>query len=86
MAIAALALAGTMPEQGDFPRSTYIRTAEDAFQFLNAHNTELLNDGKENILDDYCALMAATELYQGDKEADSTAMQPRNAQISLWRD
>jgi len=64
MAIAALALAGTMPEEGDFPHSTYIRTAEDAFQFLNAHNTELLNDGKENILDDYCALMAATELYR----------------------
>lgn len=64
MAIAALALAGTMPEQGDFPRSIYIRTAEEAFKFLNAHNAELLNDGKENILDDYCALMAATELFR----------------------
>ena len=64
MAIAALALAGTMPEEGDFPRATYIRTAEEAFDFLSAHNTELLNDGKENILDDYCALMAATELYR----------------------
>ncbi|WP_251106774.1 glycoside hydrolase family 9 protein [Alloacidobacterium dinghuense] len=67
MAIAALALAGTMPEQGDFSRATYIRTAEQAFQFLNAHNVELLNDGKENILDDYCALMAATELYRATK-------------------
>jgi len=68
MSIAALALAGTMPEQGDFPPDTYIRTAEEAFQFLNAHNTELLNDGKENILDDYCALMAATELYRATKK------------------
>lgn len=67
MAIATLALAGTMPEQGDFPRSTYIRTAEEAFLFLNAHNAELLNDGKENMLDDYCALMAATELYRATK-------------------
>ena len=63
MSIAALALASTMPADGDFPRSTYLRTAEDAFEFLNTHNRELLNDGKENILDDYCALMAATELY-----------------------
>jgi hypothetical protein len=64
MSIAALALASTMPADGDIPRSTYLRTAEEAFEFLNAHNRELLNDGKENILDDYCALMAATELYR----------------------
>jgi hypothetical protein len=63
MAIAALALASTMPADGDFTRPGYLRAAEEAFQFLDAHNPELLNDGKENILDDYCALMAATELY-----------------------
>lgn len=63
MAIAALALASTMPADGNFPRAAYLHVAEDAFQFLNAHNRELLNDGTENILDDYCALMAATELY-----------------------
>lgn len=67
MAIAALALASTMPNDGDFPRSVYLHTAEGAFQFLTAHNRELLNDGKENILDDYCALMAATELYRATK-------------------
>jgi hypothetical protein len=63
MAIAALALASTMPVDGDFTRPEYLRAAEGAFEFLDAHNRELLNDGKENILDDYCALMAATELY-----------------------
>lgn len=68
MAIAALALASTMPADGDFPRATYLRTAEEAFQFLNAHNSELLNDGKENILDDYTALLAATELYRATKK------------------
>ena len=68
MAIAALALASTMPIDGDFPRATYLRIAKEAFRFLNAHNRELLNDGKENILDDYCALMAATELYRATKE------------------
>jgi hypothetical protein len=68
MAIAALALASTMPIDGEFPRTAYLRTAKEAFQFLNLHNRELLNDGRENILDDYCALMAATELYRATKE------------------
>jgi Glycosyl hydrolase family 9/Cellulase N-terminal ig-like domain len=68
MAIAALALASTMPIDGDFTRKDYLKAAEEAFQFLDAHNRELLNDGTENILDDYCALMAATELYKASHE------------------
>ena len=64
MAIAALALAATMPEHGDFSPTQYLTAAEGAFAFLEAHNAELLNDHTENILDDYCALMAATELYR----------------------
>jgi hypothetical protein len=67
MAIAALALASTMPGDGDISRAAYLRAAESGFQFLTAHNRELLNDGEENILDDYCALMAATELYRATK-------------------
>ncbi len=63
MAIAALALASTMPDHGAFTRQQYLLAAESAFDFLQRHNVELLNDGKENILDDYCALMAAVELY-----------------------
>ena len=68
MSIAALALASTMPNDGDHPRSEYLKAAKDAFQFLDRHNAELLNDGIENILDDYCALMAATELYRATHE------------------
>ncbi|MGA8940989.1 MAG: glycoside hydrolase family 9 protein [Acidobacteriaceae bacterium] len=64
MSIAALALASTMPSHGDYSSAEYLRTAEEAFDFLQAHNRELLNDRKENILDDYCALVAATELYR----------------------
>ena len=63
MAIAALALASTMQVDGDYTRKEYLSAAEEAYRFLDAHNRELLNDGQENILDDYCALMAATELY-----------------------
>jgi hypothetical protein len=64
MSIAALALASMMPVDGDYTRAQYLQTAEDVFQFLSSHNRELLNDGKENILDDYCALLAATELFR----------------------
>lgn len=73
MAIAALALASTMPDHGDFTNETYLRTAEEAFDFLNAHNRELLNDGTPNILDDYCALMAATELYHASHKPEYLA-------------
>jgi Glycosyl hydrolase family 9/Cellulase N-terminal ig-like domain len=82
MAIAALALASTMPVDGDFTRKTYLKAAEEAFQFLDAHNRELLNDGTENILDDYCALMAATELYKASHEdVYRTAADKRAAQL-----
>ncbi len=68
LAIAALALASTFPDHGDFDAATYLTIAKDAYQFLSEHNRELLNDGKENILDDYCALLAATELYAATKD------------------
>jgi hypothetical protein len=63
LAIAALALASTMPEDGEIPRAAYLRAAEDAFAFLDARNGSMTNDGRENILDDYCALLAAAELF-----------------------
>lgn len=69
MAIAALALASAMPQDGELTRAAYLQAAETAFDFLERHNLELLNDGKENILDDYCALLAATELYRATKRA-----------------
>lgn len=85
MAIAALALASTMPSDGDFSRATYLKTAEEAFDFLNAHNLKLVNDGKENIIDDYCALMAATELYRASHQAKYLAAADARAQSLMAR-
>jgi hypothetical protein len=79
ISIAALALASTMPISGDMPSSAYLKAAEEAFAFLEAHNAELLNDGKENILDDYCALMAATELYRATNNATYKVAADRRA-------
>lgn len=64
LAIAALALASRMGIDGDFTAQDYLRVAADAYRFLDAHNRELINDGKENIVDDYSALLAAVELYR----------------------
>jgi len=94
MAIAALALASTMPVDGEFSRSEYLKVAEETFQFLQAHNRELLNDGVENILDDYCALMASTELYSASHKdmyrvaaADrAKRLMARLATSGQWRD
>ncbi len=85
MAIAALALASTMPEGGDFPRQRYLQAGEEAFAFLNAHNRELLNDGRENILDDYCALMAATELFRATQKSDYRASADARAKQLMAR-
>jgi hypothetical protein len=68
VAIAALAIAGSYPFSGEFKKSDYLKAAEAAFDFLEKNNPQLTNDGKENILDDYCALTAATELYKATKK------------------
>ncbi len=68
VAVAALAIASTYPFSGEFKNSDYRKAAEDAFEFLEKNNLKLVNDGKENIVDDYCALVAATELYKATKK------------------
>jgi len=64
VAIAALAIASTYPSHGEYANGAYLRAAEEAFDFIEKNNLKLVNDGKENIVDDYCALVAATELYR----------------------
>jgi GH18 family chitinase len=63
VAIAALARAAAIGAPGE-RRGEYLRAAEDAWEFLAKNNDQLTNDGHENIVDDYCALLAATELYR----------------------
>jgi len=62
VAIAALARASQVEGPGEFDRETYHEAAMEGFDHLEAHNTEYLDDGVENVIDDYCALLAATEL------------------------
>ncbi len=82
IAIAALAMASAYPVCGEFSNADYLNAAENAFAFLEKDNTKMDFDGKENILDDYCALSAATELYKvTHKEMYQKAAEKRAEQL-----
>jgi len=68
VAIAALARAAALQVPGE-RAADYLRAAEEAWSFLAANNVALTNDGQENIVDDYCALLAASELYGATRKA-----------------
>lgn len=90
MSIAALAMASTYTTSGDYGNADYLKAAENAFDFLDKNNVAMTNDGKENILDDYCALTAATELYKATKnEKYKTAAEKRTLslinRLSSWK-
>ncbi|HVI44621.1 MAG TPA: glycoside hydrolase family 9 protein [Chitinophaga sp.] len=83
LAIAALAKASTYDTSGEYSHADYLRAAEEAYAFLAAHNAEMTNDGQENIVDDYCALTAATELYKATHKAVyKAAADKRAAQLT----
>lgn len=68
MAIAALARVAQLRVNGDFTSEQYLAAAEKAYAHLSEKqsiggNCEYCDDHKENIIDDYTALLAATELY-----------------------
>lgn len=63
MAIAALARIARWNKNGEFTSAQYLDGAERAFNHLQKNNLKYDDDHKENIIDDYCALMAATELW-----------------------
>ncbi len=61
--IAALARAGRLLDE---PR--YKTAAARGFAHLEEHNRAYLDDGHENVIDDYCALLGATELFAATAE------------------
>jgi hypothetical protein len=85
LAIAALALASSLGAGGDFAPAEYLKAAEDAFGFLEKNNPLFTNDGKENIVDDYCALLAAAELFRATKSAKYKKAADQRAQGLMAR-
>jgi hypothetical protein len=84
-AIAALARAGGLPRDGEYLRCDYLAAAEKAFAHLEAHNLAYLDDGAENIIDDYCALLAAVELYAATAKPDYAQAAERRVDKLLAR-
>ncbi|MGC9492176.1 glycoside hydrolase family 9 protein [Vibrio genomosp. F10] len=64
ISIAALAAAARLDIHGEFTQADYLAAAESAYWHLTEYNTQYINDGEENIIDEYCALVAATELFR----------------------
>ncbi|NLG19638.1 MAG: T9SS type A sorting domain-containing protein [Fibrobacter sp.] len=64
MAIAALAKAASMKVSGEFTATAYLDGAKKGYTHLKANNTKYCDNREENIIDDYCALMATVELYK----------------------
>ncbi len=62
MAAAALAIASTLGDGIERPADEYRQAALRGFEHLRLHGLAYLDDGRENIIDDTCALLAATEL------------------------
>jgi hypothetical protein len=69
MSIAALARAAQWKVDGAFTSAQYLAGAEKAFAYLNTNGKLYADDGKENVIDDYTGLLAASELYATTKEA-----------------
>jgi hypothetical protein len=76
-AIAALARASMLSKktglQGQYSAKQYLASAEKAFHHLQdnnaSNNKRYADDGIENIIDDYTALLAATELYKASNDS-----------------
>jgi hypothetical protein len=64
MAIAALARISQWNVNGEFSAVSYLAAAERAFAHLQQFGLQYDDDHKNNIIDDYCALMAASELWK----------------------
>lgn len=85
MAIAGLASAARLKLKGDFTSEQYLEAAEKGYEHLSKKQSiggscEYCDDHKENIIDDYTALLAATELYAATKKSDYLADARRRAQ------
>jgi hypothetical protein len=63
MSIAALARIARWKADGSFTSAQYLAGAQKAFDYLNTNGIQYDDDGKENVIDDYAGLMAASELF-----------------------
>ena len=85
ISIAALAMASQLKVSGDYSSAIYLKRAEEAFQYLEKNNLSLDFDRQNNIIDDYCALAAAVELYKATRNDVYKAAADKRAESLLSR-
>jgi len=68
VSIAALARAAKAGISGDSSAAQYLAGAKRAYKHLKDNPTKYQDDKKENIIDDYCGLLAAAELYNATQD------------------
>ena len=68
IAIAALASASRLDIDGEFTRENYVEAAIKGYWHLKENNLNYLNNGEENIIDEYCALLAVIELFKATQD------------------
>ncbi|HAS6348077.1 TPA: chitobiase [Vibrio vulnificus] len=68
VSIAALAAASRLDVHGEFDQQKYLNAAENGYWHLKEYNSQYLNDEQENIIDEYCALLAVVELFRATQE------------------
>lgn len=78
--IAALAKASMMKIQGDYTSAQYLATAEKAYAHIKENNSQYVDDGKENFLDELEAGLASIELYR------ATNKEEYKSEADLWID
>ncbi len=64
VSIAALAAAARQTVSGEYSAQEYLNAAESGYWHLKEMNNHYVNNGEENIIDEYCALLAAVELQR----------------------
>ncbi len=92
MAVAALARAAGAHRDGESTRATYLAAAVRGFELLQARNDEFVGAHADNFIDDYCALLAASELHlrTGDARwrdagvARAQAMVDQQDDVGFW--
>jgi hypothetical protein len=77
-AVAALARLAASGHRGEYGPAEYLAAAVRGFDHLEQHSVAYLDDGRENIIDDYTALLAAAELFAATRE-------PRHAEAAQRR-
>ena len=64
ISIAALAQAGTMGISGEYTAAQYLEGAKKAYDHIKTNNVNYCDNGEPNLIDEYCAIIAAIELFK----------------------